>query len=357
MGRRNYIQGRLHPDQEMVFEELSNTAKASLLVGLCYRSLSSPRPNDDRLLEMLEAAASNRMSSKILILDDFNYPSIDFVDHIVKTGDDSVETKFFNKTQHLFLVQHVTQATRFRQGQKASVLDYILTDENNVIDNIQYEEPLGRSDHCCITWIITVSKAEFNHGSNKLNYMKGDYNKIRSRLAEIDWIIEFAALDNVEDKWTYLKGKVMELIDEHVPRKKPFPPKRKNEWITRATTKKIRDRCKAWKRYRKSPSIYNYDEFKRLRNELTASVRSDQDNYRKKLLKSFKGNPKKFFGFMRSRQTVKTKVTTLMTSDCKLTQSDEETADVLINQFQSVFVDEGLDPISNVVESVIDMVS
>jgi len=34
-----------------------NTAKASLLVGLCYRSPSSPRVNDDRLLEMLEAAA------------------------------------------------------------------------------------------------------------------------------------------------------------------------------------------------------------------------------------------------------------------------------------------------------------
>ena len=46
-----------------------------------------------------------------------------------------------------------------------------------------------------------------------------------------------------------------------------------------------------------------------------------------------------------------------MKSDGKLTQTDEETADVLINQFQSVFVDEGLDPISNVVESVIDMVS
>ena len=45
-----------------------------------------------------------------------------------------------------------------------------------------------------------------------------------------------------------------------------------------------------------------------------------------------------------------------MKSDGKLTQTDEETADVLINQFQSVFVGEGLDPISNVVESVIDMV-
>jgi len=57
---------------------------------------------------------------------------------------------------------------------------------------------------------------------------------------------------------------------------------------------------------------------------LHPSIRTYQDNYRKKLLRSFKGNPKKFFGFMRSRQTVKKKVTTLMTSDDKLTQTDED---------------------------------
>ena len=60
---------------------------------------------------------------------------------------------------------------------------------------------------------------------------------------------------------------------------------------------------------------------------------------------------------MRSRQTVKTKITTLKTSDGKLTQTDEETADVVINQFQSVFVDEGVDSVHGVVGSVIDMVS
>ena len=76
-----------------------NTVRESLLVGLCYRSPSSPRANDDRLLEMSEVAASDWRSSKILIMGDFNYPNIDFVNHIVKTGDDSVETNFFS-TRH-----------------------------------------------------------------------------------------------------------------------------------------------------------------------------------------------------------------------------------------------------------------
>ena len=93
-----------------------------------------------------------------------------------------------------------------------------------------------------------------------------------------------------------------------------------------------------------------------MRNEVTASVRSDQDSYGKKLLKSFKGNTKKLFGFMRRHQTVKMKVTTLKTSDGKLTLTDEEMVDILVGQFQSVFVDEGLDPINGIIKSVINVV-
>ena len=39
------------------------------------------------------------MSSKILLMGDFNYSSIDFVNHIVKPGDDSVETKLIFETE------------------------------------------------------------------------------------------------------------------------------------------------------------------------------------------------------------------------------------------------------------------
>lgn len=340
--------------EESVWCRLS-TVKDSLLVGLCYRSPSSPTTNDDRLLELLEAAVNDKKSSMILIMGDFNYRNIDYVSHMVMSGDDSAESRFFNKTNDLFLVQHVTEATRFRQGQRASVLDYIFTNEDNIVDNIHYQEPLGKSDHCCLSWAITVCKEESIQATNKLNYWRGDYETIRKRLGEVNWSTDLAACDNVEDKWVYFKGKVMDLVNEYVPKKKPFRPIKKNEWISRITIKRMKCRHNAWKKYRNLPSTHNFDEFKRLRNEVTASVRLDQNTYRKKLLKSFKSNPKKFYGYMRSRQTVKTKVTTLKTPDGELTQTDEETAELLSTQFQSVFVDEGLDPVSDVVESLIDV--
>jgi hypothetical protein len=69
-------------------------------------------------------------------------------------------------------------------------------------------------------------------------------------------------------------------------------------------------------------------------------VKKDKDCYQKKILKSFKGNPKKFYGFMRKLQKVKSKVCELKRTDGTLTQDEEETADVLCSYFSSVFVRE-----------------
>ena len=69
-------------------------------------------------------------------------------------------------------------------------------------------------------------------------------------------------------------------------------------------------------------------------------VKKHEDAYRKTLLKSFKGNSKKFYGFMRNLQTNKSKVSELTKKDGLLTQTEEETAQVLSSYFSSVFVRE-----------------
>ena len=50
----------------------------------------------------------------------------------------------------------------------------------------------------------------------------------------------------------------------------------------------------AWKKYRELKTKANYTKYKRLRNETNRKVKADQMAYRKKILKSFKGNPKIF---------------------------------------------------------------
>jgi len=63
-------------------------------------------------------------------------------------------------------------------------------------------------------------------------------------------------------------------------------------------------------------------------------------SYRKKILKSFKGHPKKFYGYMRKLKTVKEKVGQIKKVNGEYTASDMETAQAL-GEYFSVFIKEG----------------
>jgi len=69
---------------------------------------------------------------------DFNFREIDYSNHCVNADDTSEAYKFFSKTLDLYLFQNVTEPTRKRSGQQESVLDYIFTNEEMLIDNLQH---------------------------------------------------------------------------------------------------------------------------------------------------------------------------------------------------------------------------
>ena len=96
---------------------------------------------------------------------DFNYSNIDYKTRSVTAGSDSDSTKFFESTQDLFLVQKVLEPTRMRGGKIPSVLDYIFTSEEDLIDTIDYKVPICKSDHLCLTWQIILERDEVRKSS------------------------------------------------------------------------------------------------------------------------------------------------------------------------------------------------
>ena len=69
------------------------------------------------------------------------------------------------------------QPTRFRQNQTPSTLDYVFTEEENVIEAISYDVPLGKSDHVVLTWEMLVATSSVRSTQVKFNYHKGDYQQ------------------------------------------------------------------------------------------------------------------------------------------------------------------------------------
>ena len=78
---------------------------------------------------------------------DFNFPYIDWNNNSVLDSDSSLTSWFFDITQDLFLTQHTFQPTRYKPGQRSSVLDLIFTLDPDNVDNLTHLPPVGSSDH------------------------------------------------------------------------------------------------------------------------------------------------------------------------------------------------------------------
>ena len=114
----------------------------------------------------------------------------------------------------------------------------------------------------------------------------------------------------------------------HVPCRGAAKSRTKNDWISRATLKLIKKREANWKRYRNIPTSNNYEAYRLARNKVTAAVRQDKIDFHTRLVRSLKGNPKRFFGYVRSnKQVVKACVTNLCKEDGSVTTSDKEVAE------------------------------
>ena len=79
---------------------------------------------------------SNQYQTHLLVIGDCKMPEIDYNDYPAAGLDFSFPLQFFNLSQDLFLIQHVLEATRFRGDQTPSKLDYVFTNEDNLIESL-----------------------------------------------------------------------------------------------------------------------------------------------------------------------------------------------------------------------------
>ena len=89
---------------------------------------------------------------QVLIMGDFNFPTINWAESYCAGSDSSAASAFIDSVQDSFLVQHVASSTRHRQRQQPSLLDLMFTLDPNSIDEVTHLSPLGSSDHVCLLW-------------------------------------------------------------------------------------------------------------------------------------------------------------------------------------------------------------
>ena len=98
----------------------------------------------------------------VLIIGDMNYPQIDWNLESCRTSPDHSAYKFLTATKDSYLIQHQKTATRYKPGQKASILDLVFTNRDDMINEISVESGLGKSDHSCLLINFTYESGTVN---------------------------------------------------------------------------------------------------------------------------------------------------------------------------------------------------
>ncbi len=331
---------------ENIFIKIQLTNEDSLLVGLVYRSDAGTEENNSNLRSLISEAAAKGFSH-LLIMGDFNYPAINWSAWSTR-GDntESDEYLFIENLQDNYLFQHVNKPTRWRGTDEPHLLDLVLTNEETMIEEIIYESPLGKSDHCILRFdFLCYSEVETTY-KTKRYYKEADYERINQEISSIDWETELKQFNNINSMWSAFQAKIRSIENRLVPQKtiKLSNKTRSRIPVDASTYDKIRRKNALSRRYiaTKDPAIRK--EYNRMRNKVKRDMRKLRKKFEKKLAQESKSNPKAIWRYINGQSKTRRGVSELHVDpndeNSEITDSDGEKAEILAKFFSSVFTRE-----------------
>ena len=339
--------------QECIFARCQLVKDETLVLGLVYRSPNSSEENNNKLNNVLKDTVGLDLTH-LAVLGDFNYPEIDWSLEKSTMGENHPATKFYKATKEAYLIQHQMEPTRFRDGQRPTLDDLVLTNRDDIVQDITRVGALGKSDHATIlVKLAVVGQATKVHV--RPNYHKGDYAGMRQYFDATDWEKEFQDL-TVNQAWISFREKTEEAKSRFIPKTKTTGGK-KNKWMDRDTLETVKKKRKLYRKWLDTKSRMeipdqrrekgtttnisreqaDYAEYAKARNKATKACKRAKIRMEATVASQAKKNPKSFWSYVKSKTGTRTGIPDLKSEDGFLAVTDKEKAETLNSFFQSVF--------------------
>ena len=332
-----------HNFKEHIWCNIQISHGHNIIIGGIYRSPNSESTNNEELIPLISKAMSIK-HDHIIIAGDFNLKKINWSDFTVSATPNSFSQKIFDGINDLFLQECIKQPTRFRNTNTPSTLDWILTENQELIDNLCIEPPIGSSDHSLVSIEYTCNiERDIEHNIFNRSYYKGNYDNIREDLIEIDWDKELKN-KSTQESWDFIHKRYNGLIERHIPLKK-FTTSNKNPWYNRSLASLNKLKKKAWKTYQHDPSQEKWLQYTAARNSYNHAIDKSKENYENKIASEVKENPKQFWKYVNKKTKTKGKITELLNPAGNAITDDKGKAEILNDHFASVFTKEKMDDI------------
>ena len=331
----------LNSDCEILWSETKVKGCRPMLIGAFYRP---PKDNGDTIEELGKSFANlgNKINShNIILTGDFNLPNINWNNNSISSKNGysaKVAEQLINLAEEYGLTQHVTQPTR-KQGASENILDLVFTNNPDIVEKVTVVD--GIADHSSV--IVDLKIAPFRKRPVKRKiflYNKADTDGITQALE--DFSNEYFKINKgmtVHDKWDCIKTTILQTMASYVPHK--FTSSRFNlPWFDRTLRRAVRRKQRLYNKAIKSGKISDWEVFRDFRRHTHKLIKTTRSSYIRNILGSaIKEEPKKFWKFIKNLRQENTGVAELE-KDGQIISDDTEKANILNEQFQSVFTDE-----------------
>ncbi|KAK6041393.1 hypothetical protein COOONC_21100 [Cooperia oncophora] len=210
-------------------------------------------------------------------------------------------------------------------------LDLVLSNEESLIENLEVCSPIGGSDHASIIFAINAHILK-DEAITRRDFGKANYENIVCHLASIDWLGSLNCASTVDAKYELFLGILMDCIERYVPLvEKSLGGSALPPYLANLTQRRER----AWHKARMTKNSADEREFERLNRKLEKKLKKFNTSVEKKVINS--ENKAAFFKLLKSRLTLKTKATVLVSPSGTPVYDDKDKVELLASTFQENF--------------------
>lgn len=313
-------------------------------VGVIYRSTNANIFNisnvDDMILK--DVAKIDLLPNCAVVVGDFNARYVNWTTMDSSGAPNSFDTRLLEVCQDNFLVQHVSNPTRFdADGICGNVLDLIFTRnvDAQLISNVVHTDPIGLSDHEVLLFDLSVpfeSEVLLTNDPGTRNFYKAKFECMVTQLGAAPWL-QVGARDSSPDQcWAEFIKNYDKVVTENVPLR-VYNKKVKHPWVSKSTVRAVKRKEAAYRSARNSGAAIDKLVYRRECSKARDAIKEQRKVYEMELLKSSKiiGSTKAVFGYINkySGNKVKDQINYITKGD----GSKSADARVIANEFSNYF--------------------
>ena len=335
----------------------------SMIIANIYRPPDATLASFNSILCFLKDYINSKTQLKhydIIIMGDFNFPNINWETFNIDSTNYSRDhisqcNNLMSFMSNIFLTQLVLEPTRIN-----NILDLVLTNNNRIFNQV-YNTDTKLSDHKlikCELLFNPMSKNITSHAPNfephtfrSVNLRKADFTRINEQLNDVNWDELMNLCNENEDTdgtiFTELfEAVVLQICLINSPLKAQSSKSHRTKfsrerYILNRKKRRLNCRLKCLKKH--NPQSPEIQKVEKMLNYMYIQIRDSIESQLKykemQAVEKIKSDPKFFFSYAKKFSKLKSNTGPLLGKDGKLHNEPQKMADILQQQYTSVFSD------------------